>query len=458
MITPTGARVEARRFHVGTCTKLTFRAVSKMARHETPEDIAAVLARFAPRRISRLLDPAVGGGRLIEPLLERLAAQRSRVVCLDVDGGILNGVARSLRPSLRGNLRTEVTDFLEWSSPRYRRRKFDCIVMNPPFLGRKQNETQMQIRWNGEEEMRNVSVEAAFTIRSLGLLAAKGVLLSVLPASLISGKNAAWIRQLIMSYGRVVYVHELPAKAFQNLEARLYLLAFERDGVRRPTLLCNHDLMEPERLWVKSSVLVEINRWDYAFHEARLKLDASMKAAPNLGWKEVGQAVSMSRGSLTSPGGKKQGIHTSDFRNGVWRIDRIQPKHTSERECLRRGDLLIRRVGRHCSQSAGIVISCPGVGATDCVLVLRPKKSSDQFSILLGLRTILGSSNGASHVEHGTSATYIAEDSLRSLRIPMKVKEMYPRLYRRYVKSIKVGDGRALMKIEDSLRKDIGLV
>jgi hypothetical protein len=330
--------------------------------------------------------------------------------------------------------------------------------MNPPFLGRKQDETQVRIRWNRQDELRSVSVEAAFAIRCLELLAANGILLSVLPASLVSGKNAAWVRKLIMSYGRVIYVHELPARVFHKVEARLYLFAFERDGVQRPTLLCNHDLIEPEKLRVKASVLGQTNRWDYGFHDARLKLEAAVKATPNLGWIRVGETVSMNRGGLASPRGKELGVHTGDFRDGVWHLERVQLKRKSGGQQLRPGDLLIRRVGRHCSQSTGTVLSRFGVGATDCILILHPLCSSERFSILFGLRAILGGAYGPSLVEHGTSATYIAEDSLRNLQIPMRVKDVYPRLYCRYVNSVKAGDGKALMKLEASLRENIGLV
>jgi tRNA1(Val) A37 N6-methylase TrmN6 len=428
-----------------------------MARYETPEDIAGVLAKFAPRRISRLLDPAVGGGRLIKPLLDQLVEQRSKVVCLDVDGAARRGVAQLFRPALGTNLKAETADFLEWSSAAHRRKTFDCIVMNPPFLGRKKDEIQLRIRHKGHDEVRAVSVEAAFTIRCLELLGAGGVLLSVLPASLVSGKNASWIRRLAMSYGAVKYVHELPAKAFRSLEARLYLFAFERSGKRRPTLLCNHDLKNPERIWVKASTLSQHDRWDYGFHDARLKLEIAVRANPTLRWLSVGEAVTMGRGGLSSPEGKKHGVHTCDFRAGIWQVDRAKRQQNPDLQQLRSGDLLIRRVGRACSQSAGIVLRGVRVGVTDCVLILRPKRPAEQLAILFGLRAVLGASSGPSLVEQGTGATYIAEESLRSLQIPMNVEEVYPELYDRYVVRVRAGDGNGLAEIEGELRNTLGL-
>ena len=428
-----------------------------MARYDTPEDVAEVLAKLAPARISRLLDPAVGGGRLVEPLLKQLAEQRTKVVCLDVDGVALGGVAKLLRPVLGANLTMEAADFLEWSSRACRRKAFDCIVMNPPFLGKKADETEIGLRCDGHDEVRSVSVEAAFTIRCLDLLKAGGVLLSVLPASLVSGRNGSWVRSLIMSYGAVRYVHELPAKAFHRLEARLYLFAFERNGIRRPTLLCNHDLRFPERLWVRASELGRHDRWDYAFHEAQRRLETAVKATPALGWRRVGDKVTMSRGGLRSPEGKRRGVHTCDFREGTWHLNRAERQRNPKGERLRPGDLLLRRVGRSCSQSTGIILTNVTVGVTDCVLILRPKLSTDRSAMLFGLRLVLGASSGASLIEQGTAATYIAEESLRRLQIPMRVKEVYPEIYERYDTCVKAGDGTALPEIEAELRGIIGL-
>jgi len=114
------------------------------------------------------------------------------------------------------------------------------------------------------------------------------------------------------------------SRSARRVEARLYRFAFERNGIRRPTLLCNHDLKAPERLWVKASILGRHNRWDYAFHEAQHRLETAVKSNPNLGWLRLGETVTMSRGGLSSPEGKKHGVHTCDFREGTWHVDRAE--------------------------------------------------------------------------------------------------------------------------------------
>ncbi len=203
---------------------------------------------------------------------------------------------------------------------------------------------------------------------------------------------------------------------------------------------------------MKASILGRHNRWDYAFHEAQHRLETAVKSNPNLGWLRLGETVTMSRGGLSSPEGKKHGVHTCDFREGTWHVDRAEQQRNWDHQQLMPSDLLIRRVGRACSQSTGIVSRHVPVGVTDCVLIVRPKRPAEQFAILFGLRAVLGSPCGASLIEQGTGATYIAGDSLRNLQIPMKVEEVYPELFDRYVACVKAGDGNALPKIEAELR------
>jgi hypothetical protein len=208
---------------------------------------------------------------------------------------------------------------------------------------------------------------------------------------------------------------------------------------------------------VKASVLGQHDRWDYGFHEARLNLETAAQSSPALGWRRVGETVTMRRGGLSSPEGKRSGVHTCDFRGGIWHIDRAELQPRPDRYSLRTSDLLIKRVGRACSQSTGIVLRQTSVGATDCVLILRPKRSGEEFATLFGLRAVLGASSGASLVEQGTGASYIAEDSLSGLQIPMNIKNVYPSLYDRYVACTEVGDGEGILKLEAELRKRLGL-
>ena len=53
--------------------------------HVTPPEIARALARHAPKSVTRVLDPAVGDGSLLLPLLDRVCHSRCEVTAVDID-------------------------------------------------------------------------------------------------------------------------------------------------------------------------------------------------------------------------------------------------------------------------------------------------------------------------------------------------------------------------------------
>src|ERR1700730_10842562 len=101
-----------------------------MVRHETPLGIANELARHAPDKIERLLDPAVGTGILLEPFLKVAAKPRYEVFAVERDEKPLNRLSQKFESRCL-RLETVADDFLNWARG-FRARKlglFDCIVM-----------------------------------------------------------------------------------------------------------------------------------------------------------------------------------------------------------------------------------------------------------------------------------------------------------------------------------------
>src|SRR5208283_2214078 len=148
-------------------------------RHETPREIAQLLARYAPKKLRSVLEPAAGSGVLALPFILRNTARVIQL--LDVDSGVIN----KLEASFGNNPSVAIGkhDFLVWSSRHgggYNRR-FDCIVMNPPFAGKAAD--QVGIAVAGSAHPRKASLEAAFVYRAAHLLRAGGRLLAILPAS-----------------------------------------------------------------------------------------------------------------------------------------------------------------------------------------------------------------------------------------------------------------------------------
>ena len=127
-------------------------------RHETPEQVATLLARYAPKKVRSVLDPAAGSGVLARPFFKREDCKHIQL--LDVDSSVIAEL--KLHTTSIGSVLASKDDFLRWSASNgngYRKR-FDCIVMNPPFAGKLQDYVHIQVP--GKYRRKKVSIEAAF--------------------------------------------------------------------------------------------------------------------------------------------------------------------------------------------------------------------------------------------------------------------------------------------------------
>ena len=114
--------------------------MNQLCRYDTPRSVATVLARHAPRNVRTILDPCVGSGALVDPLVSRAVSQKADVVCIDIDGQAVESVKRRFEPRLGSRLHVEQADFLSARTTKRLWRflsSIDCVLMNPPFAGQK---------------------------------------------------------------------------------------------------------------------------------------------------------------------------------------------------------------------------------------------------------------------------------------------------------------------------------
>ena len=434
-----------------------------MRRYDTPIEVAAVLAKHAPKKMTSLLEPAVGSGVLLEPLLMRSNQFLKRVVCIDIDSNILRQVKEKFKPLLSSKLNILHADFLKWSLPETCRKSinFDCIIMNPPFSGR----IEKWIRLNFADEFptlgkgyRSIPIEVAFVVRAVRLLNPNGVLLAIVPATLISSFKTSWLRQYLMEIGAVDYVHELPKRTFKGVEARVYLFVYRKSARQRSLVVCNHDLVKPERILIKRDELSEGIRFDYSFHYARRWYQKFKTSSPNLEWVKLNEIANVYRGRIGSPLGMRKAIHTCDYRNGFWHSGNRQKQLLKDASDARiqAGDLIVKRVGRHCIQSIGKVIGHEGYACSDCLLIIRPKRKVISTVLLFTLRVLFSNNEGAQLLERGTGATYISEDDLYNLDVSIGLVKKTPKMYFNYQQAVMHKQFRYMKEIEHQIRQVYG--
>lgn len=429
-----------------------------VVRHETPSQIARVLARHAPTNLSAMLEPAVGTGLLLDPLISRLQRKATELVCIDTDRKAIDAVRARFGPLLKRRFRPVCANFLKWAEQAQRKSNkqlFDCILMNPPFSGKRIHSVKVEFAADpGLKIVRCVPVEAAFILHAVQMLRQGGRILAILPSSVISSRSGIWLREYLLQVGSLPYIHELPSYTFPSVEARTYLFVFEKKRQRQSLVLYNHDLAKPKRLAIQRKQLKPHYRFDYRFHDALSRLQLFKLGTPDLRWDKVRNLASVHRGSVSSPDGPRKAIHTCDYKRGFWRAEasRNLQKADVPEKGVRAGDLLMRRVGRSCAESVGTFIGCLGIACSDCVIIVRSKSTDRVISLLLGLRIILNSDFGRDLIERGTGASYITEDDLLDLFIPTSFVGVYRKLFSNYQQAVRKHRTREMLSAENHLR------
>ena len=432
-------------------------ALNRSHRYYTPLEIATALSRHAPEHISSLLDPAVGKGFLLTPLIEHLSRSAKRVVCVDKDKRALSHVERTIGPILGNRLSLIDRDFLRWRPDTAPNNAFDCIVMNPPFLGTKSQLVKVTIpdSSSGTEATAFVPTEVAFLLKAIFLLKHGGTLLAVVPGSVVAASSTSMVRREILGKGWVKCVHELPRYSFKGVEGRFYLFVFQKGIRQQDLILCNHDLFSPEMILVKRDELSE-GRLDYSYNDAIRWIKQVQHSNERIKWSKLYEFAIVIRGSIASPKGARTAVHTCDYANGFWNSNERGKQKDSPPDIAhtRKGDLLIKRVSRGAAKSVGGIVGALGLPCSDCVFIIRAT-NVEPTRLLFSLRTILAWERGAALVERGTGSTYITEKSLSELAIPTNLEDIYADKYRNYKTALRCKDYSLMMQIEDKIRKHL---
>ena len=423
-------------------------------RYETPVDVARVLARHAPRNASSILDPAVGHGALLRPLITRIANTVSRVVCVDTDKSVLPTVVEMFGNSTAPDISCVHFDFLSWSENR-RSNEFDCVVMNPPFAAKKDNWVSINLRneFRGcGKAIRYGPIEIAFVCRAIRLLRPGGRLLAVVPTSVVAGETTRVFRDVFLKAGAVRYVHELPHFSFETVESRMYMFVFDKGQQCKTTILCNHDLHEPERMSVSAEAVQRMQRFDFGYFRGRERLQELLNVR-EYEWMSLSRLATTYRGSAKSPRGPRESVHTCDYRAGLWhRASRHRLVKGYSGTRVKSGDILVKRVGRYCSQSFGRTAGVVGMKCSDCVLILRPNVIRASTELLFAIRCMVGFPWAASLVEKGTGASYITEHALATMMVPTALHKKHSLYFARYRAAVARRSFREMRRIEQHVQ------
>ncbi|RZL46798.1 MAG: hypothetical protein EOP00_13895, partial [Pedobacter sp.] len=365
----------------------------------------------------------------------------------DIDSIILNFFESRFKDILKDKLKIINVDFLEWAESK--NGKFDLILMNPPFNLKKTHFIKNEYT---EFINKNVPLELAFLLSSLNLLEDDGTLLAILPASIISGISTTWFRKALLTKGYIRVIHELPEFSFPYLGSRVYICVLTKTFYKKPIALLNHSLVNPHKLNLKQKNILNPFRLDYGYYEGINWLNKIIKYNQSLTWDTIGSKFSVMRGSLKSPDGARNGLHTTDYINGFWSSTSKESLSGAKNYDCSNEDILIKRVGRNCSKSFGVLESNNKLKCSDCLLIIKTQTKTTRNKILFALRVIYNSKFGNLIIERGTGASFISSQTLKSLKLPTNLSELFPVYYKIYSRAIKKSSLSEMLIIEQEVR------
>jgi hypothetical protein len=415
-------------------------------RYDTPDIVASLLRKYAPKKMSSLLDPATGSGVLIRPFLK--TNPKLRAICIDVDKVATAFVADEFKDYRHVKVFTD--DFLRWAG-KDAGKQFDCIVMNPPFAARKQHRVKILVPVCGEKKRATfVSSESAFVYAALTMLRVGGRLLAIVPASIVSTESGLWLRKMLLKSGAVRLVHELPPRTFAGVDGKIFVLIYEHGAKQRAISIRNHRLREPDEIALSRSMIIENPRFDFAFHESIIWY-RKLRSLSGFAWKTFGSVADCWRGEIDSPFTSDDVLHTTNFST-------FRPSRESKDGWLkpvRRGDLIVKRVGRDCAKSWLPYLHKNEAPCSDCIFVVRPKPHIHSLNLLFALRVLTSSQKGAPLIEHGVGAAYLTRNSLQSLMLPIDLASKYPKSFDRFRTAVRGRQWTELAIIEARVRRQL---
>lgn len=204
----------------------------------TPSQLAEYVSRSIADKRVKILDPAYGRGALLLAAREQLLSLGSQSPSEQLFGYDLLPLCKEYQKIHFAEKLDEEKlierDFFEYDE-NYDRKKFDIIIMNPPFVRHhKIEKDQLQkIRdlLKDKIQLPNTSdLWVYFVIHSLRFIQQNGNLIAILPWSFIQADYAKNVREYLVNRFETIKVVTIGKQQFERAQERIVVLYCERYG------------------------------------------------------------------------------------------------------------------------------------------------------------------------------------------------------------------------------------
>jgi hypothetical protein len=400
----------------------------------TPEWIVQMMYRLARARAGQsMIDPSCGDGAFVKQCL-----QGAEMFACELDDHYGLEVSKLLPVGnlVRGDALTELT---AWNG------KFDLVIGNPPFSGRRALEARPEVLQSyelgvGRSRQR---LEILFLELFVRLTKPGGRIAIILPEGLLGNAPLRYVREWLLRQGQVELVLGLPRHSFANTSAKTAVLVVRKLAMEQKAV--------PRTTWLRAVAAVEqlagVNMPSSARRQGWTAVDLSGRMdwrpeaeAPSGALRQatvaLGSVAKLRRGAALY--GRQRELHLQGAADRVLLLRaknldpegglRIDPAADlvyisrggsmfRPQAIVKAGEILFVRVGARCYGRTALVPLELEAQADDWLLVITPVVKLDA----VGLVSWMNSAEGRASIQlmaKGVGSVSIAKSALATLQIP----------------------------------------
>lgn len=257
-------------------------------------------------------------------------------------------------------------------------RKFSVVLANPPFGKSIEKEKELFLGLPGSETLSIralTRIESTMILANLSLIEENGYLGVIVPSTLVDGNWAQCLRLYISKWFQVCSIIKLPDNIFgRDISTSMLIIRNQRPNKNRYTKSINAEVAINDLIF-KSEKDIEYDsirqgKWTRIFNPTFREPDLEIYRG----------GVSS---SLLQKKGKGVVLHSTDvaqIRLSSWTgtryLDNYEVTYSKVRN-VKKGDIVVIRVGRNCGKAALINFSHE-LPASDCIIILRQANHDKQ--------------------------------------------------------------------------------
>lgn len=367
-------------------------------------DIIAKLAIKHSEKCETAIELAAGEGELIHSLLK--LKPNTKVTAIDIDQQ--NAVALRQRFSACQVHCDDSTRRLPFLVPD----SYDIALGNPPFIASRSlslfsSEILSEVLGLEFKNNQDIRLEYVFVCHYLKLLKRNGVLVVILPDTVVSGVHSINFRKALIEKYTLLEIIEIAPKSFESTEAKTHIIVLRK--------------REPDNKNCRLSLVNEngdiLKKIDIELAELHYRMDVSFHSKPNNKFsKKLGDFATISRGRLSNNILKESGmhyIHTTNFDSSFYRIE---SDLKTDEVYAEKGDILMCRVGTRVVGKSIIYLG-PKTLISDCIFKISFKDVINRDSFY----EYIGSEEGKvdlMSLTRGVCSRYLTKESLMKFEFP----------------------------------------